>query len=241
MKSKKLKIKNHGFTLLEILIAMFLFGLVASTIFGAYTNVFQTVKSTEDDALIYIMAKNCMDRILMDLESIYIILPPVWKYPDKRGDNDPDPDLYRIQGEMDGDFSKLRFTSHAHVPLDGSSYGGIAQIVYYVTEDDQQSDNMVLRRWDTLEIEKEFEENDVDPILCEYLKSFKFTYVYYDEEDDEPEDIWDSESDEKKYATPRAIEIRLELVNPKSEDEDSIVFETRATLPVYRPKDEKIL
>ena len=55
---------------------------------------------------------------------------------------------------------------------------------------------------------------------------------YYDDEDGEPHETWDSESRQIKYATPRAVQVRLEI----GDESNSIFFETMIEFPVYRDK-----
>ena len=242
-----MKKSYKGFTLIEVLLAVFLFGIVVSTMFGVYTQILSTVRSTEDDSVVYVMAKNCMDRILMDLSSVYVLMSADFKQPDKRKKEvDPEDDPYRFQGESDGDYSILRFTSYAHVDMNGKQHEGITQIKYYVTDDANKEDTMVLRRCDSLDLFDETEgckDSDNDPILCEDVAAFKLTYVYYDKTDDDVdrEDTWDSEEKDVKYATPRAVEVLLKVKDPKNEEGEPLVFETRVTLPIYRSKDKKLL
>jgi len=235
-------IKQTGFTLIEVLIAIFLFGIVMSTIFGAYVQVFFTVQQTENNAIIYEMGKNAMDRIIMDLSSIHITKPPIFKKPDTRPEDD-ELDPYQFLGEPDGDFATLRFVSHAHVAIEGFSPkgGGVAQIRYYVNSDDQDEENMVLRRCDDIDL-KEGCDRINDPILCEHVVGFNLSYVYYEKEEDiETFEQWDSDDKEMKYATPRAIEITLKLTDPEKTETDPIVFHTGVTLPLYRLKDKKVM
>jgi len=237
-------IKNRsGFTLLEILIAVFLFAIVMSTMFGAYINVFQTIKSTEDDARIYKMARKCMERILMDLESIYVSTPPVWKEP-KIGDAEEDDDPYKIVSSSEsiqgGSFTSLQFATWAHVPKYGEERkAGIAHIIYYPEvldeEEDIEFENVVLKRADRTFFETDFERKKSDVTICEWVKSFQLEFF---DEEDEGHDQWDSQSDSYDYATPKAIRVRLELRDPKFEEEKTVVFQTRATLFMYRPKKE---
>ena len=235
---QKINKPEAGFTIIELLIAIFLLAVVVSTMFGAYTDIFHTIKITENDTRLYKMAKKCLERVLMDLESIYVASPPIWKKP---GINDDDPDPYRIVGDFseagDSNVSQLRFTSFAHVPGYGESRKeGIARIVYYAAVHDQDENNILLKRSDSLDIKEEFEEKETDVTICEWVKSFQLTYF---DEEEEYQDTWDSESKSNEFATPRAILIKLEVTDPKlddSSDVEPIVFQTRATLFMYRDK-----
>ena len=234
-------VDKKAFTLIEVLIAVFLFGIVMTTIFGAYVQVFFTVQSTENDALIYEMGKNAMDRIIMDLSSIHITKPPIFKKPDARPEDD-ELDPYQFLAESDGDFASLRFVSHAHIAIQGfSPEGGIAQIKYYVTEDDQDADNMVIRRCDDINLKEGCDRFD-DPILCDHVVGFHLSFVYYEKEEDiEYFEQWDSDDEELKYATPRAVEITIQLSDPDRPSEIPLTFKTGVTLPLYRLKDKKVM
>jgi general secretion pathway protein J len=220
---------DSGFTLLEILIAIFIFAILVTTIFGSYNSVFTGAEEINQGVTSYEMARNCLNRMIFDLESIHLSLPPQYAPPDFNGSPDP----YRIVGDTNNvqniSFPKLRFTSTAHVSFGGKTESHIAEIVYYVQATDD--DNYLLRRADNLYPYEEFEENSGDPVLCENLKSLSFKY--YDQEGTEY-DLWDSDAEDFGYATPSAIGIKLELTGGA----DSLWFETMVTLPVYRMKKE---
>lgn len=220
---------DGGFTLIEILIAIFIFAIIITTVFTSYNSIFSDSGSIDRGIASYEMAKNCLNRMLVDLESIYVTLYPKYVPPDV--DDPPDP--YRLNGDnlfiKAEDFPKLRFTSLAHLSLDGTLENGIAEIVYYVQ--DTKERGLVLRRADNLFPYEPFEEKTSDPILCEGIKTLVFTY--YDADGD-AYDSWDSEAETWEYATPKRIGIRLEIDN----NSDSLLFETTAALPVYRKKKE---
>ena len=223
------KNQESGFTLIEILIAIFIFSVIITTVFTSYNSIFSDSGTIDQGIASYEMAKNCLNRMMVDLESIYVTLYPKYAPPDV--DDPPDP--YRLTGDnlfiKAEEFPKLRFTSLAHLSLDGSMENGIAEIVYYVQ--DTKERGLVLRRADNLSPYEPFEEKTSDPILCEGIKSLAFTY--YDADGDTHE-FWDSEAETWEYATPKRIGIRLELNN----NSDSLLFETTAALPVYRKKKE---
>jgi prepilin-type N-terminal cleavage/methylation domain-containing protein len=43
--------RNKGFTLIEILLAIFILGIVLSTVYVSYTGTFRIIRETEYDAL----------------------------------------------------------------------------------------------------------------------------------------------------------------------------------------------
>jgi len=220
---------NLGFTLVEIMLAIVMLGLVVTTVLASFNAVFSTTEALESGSDIHEMAKNCLKRITTDLESVYVVQPPIYKPPEF----DEPPDDYRIVGSSEDSsgtgFAQLRFCSRAHLRFETSNRNGLAEIIYYIMA--KEDGNLVLKRSDNLYPYPDFEEKGSDPTLCEHVKSLAFKY--YDDEGSES-DEWDSESDEFGFATPTAIAIQLEI-------EDSVGiynFETLVKLPVYRPKKE---
>ena len=222
-------IRTRGFTLMEILLAFMILGIVITTILASFNAVFSTTDTLNNSSRYYDMAKNCLNRMTLDLGALYVSQPPLYKPPNF--DDPPDP--YRIVGsssEIGGtSFAFVRFASNAHIPLNKSIRRGVAEIVYYVQgQDDGQQ---VLRRGDHLYPYPLFEENSGDPVLSDHVKSLAFTY--YDSEGSEFE-AWNSDSDEYGYATPAAIRIQLEI------GDESVLynFETTVRLAVNREKIE---
>ena len=220
---------DRGFTLLEIMIAIFIFAIIATTIFTSYSSLLSGSETSDQVTASYEMAKNCLNRMIVDLESIHLTLPPGYSPPVL---GEP-PELYRIVGDIFDiqgvSFPRLRFTSLAHLSFGGKTEKGIAQIVYYVMT--SGDGNYVLKRADNLYPYETFEERAGDPVLCPDVKSL--TLKYYDQ-DGTAYDLWDSDDEDFGYSTPKAIDITLEL----AKSSDSLWFKTMVTLPVYRKKKE---
>ena len=219
-----------GFTLIEILIAISIFAIVITTIFGSHNLVFSNAKAVEEDMAVYEMAKSCLSRMADDLGSLHICLPPEYTPLDIDDDEDP----FKVKGDTADaggeSFSRLMFASHAHVSLEKNMQEGIARIVYYVQKSNET--NHVLRRGDTLYPYDPFEEKKSDPVLCESVKSLVFKY--YDQQGSEY-DRWDSDSADVGYSTPTAIKITLEI----GHETKFLPFETMIKLPVFRDKIER--
>ncbi|MFZ0132787.1 MAG: prepilin-type N-terminal cleavage/methylation domain-containing protein [Desulfobacterales bacterium] len=216
---------RRGFTLLEILIAIFIFAVVITTVFGSFNFVFGKIGIIEESKATYEMAKDCLNRMTADLASAYFLPTPAYKPP--KQDSVPDP--FRLEGKIStaagADFGQLRFTAMAHLPLQQHQADGVAEIIYYVTLD--RDGKAALRRSDRLDFFEPRDELAGDPILCENVKSLTFTYL--DFENDEKE-AWDSDSAEVGFATPRAVRIRLEI----GTEENFHPFETTVLFPQYR-------
>jgi general secretion pathway protein J len=225
-------LKRDAFTLLEILIAITIFGILVATIYSSLNAVLSKNDAISYGADVHEKARACLNRIVMDLTSIYVELPPLYKQPETTSDTDP----YRFVAEKvtvgTNYYPKIRFTSMAHLPMSGSAGAGIAEIVYYVIENEDRDADPVLKRADRAYPffqDDEFEERENDPTLCEDLEELIFTY--YDQ-DGEAQEEWNSESDFYKYATPKMIGIQLKI-KKKSQ---VYTFNTQIEIPVYREK-----
>lgn len=230
----RLPYSPSGFTLLEILLAIFIFSVMITMIFSTFNAVVSRTQAIKDGCGDYEMARTCLNRMASDLSALYVDVRPLYK----PRDVDDDPDLYGFVGKEDNlggkDFAQLRFASTEHLPMNGKPEKGIAQIVYYVQETGYPDTTYNLKRSDTLHFDtkrKEFEKKAGDPVLCQNLESLRFIYT---DQDGQEMETWDSDASDSKYATPRAVEIRLQIAS----GEDVLRFGTKILLPVYREKIE---
>jgi general secretion pathway protein J len=193
--------------------------------------VFGNVDAIENGMTDSEMASDGLNRMMADLQSIYVSLPPAYDTPE----NTEEPDPYRVVGEIDtagnGEFSRLRFTSLSHLPLGKNWRQGIAEIIYYIEE--QPDGTLTLKRSDRLDFSEPPQEKRNDPILCENVRALKFGYL--DAEGDERE-RWDSDSDLYEYATPMGVRIQLAV----GSDQQTQAFEVLITLPIYRENPEEV-
>ena len=216
-----------GFTLLEILVAVFILAVVVTTVLASFSMVFSTTGTLEASEALLESGKTSLSRITQDLENLFLLDRPIYRPP--AADGPPDP--YRFQGSLDSfggiRIAKLRFTSRAHLPLSPSRRGGIAEIVYYLQPD--MDGKLLLKRADNLYPYPRFEERGSDPVLCENVKALAFEYL--DAEGASTEE-WDSESSKFGFATPVMVAIRLEVAT----EIDAYVFQTTVPLPMVRRK-----
>ena len=63
----KQSFKPSGFTLIEIVIAIFIFAIVVTTIFGSYRSVFTDVEAMGKGTEIYEMARNSLELSLIHI------------------------------------------------------------------------------------------------------------------------------------------------------------------------------
>lgn len=221
-------IRPRGFTLMEILIAIFIFAIVLSTIYTSYTGTSRIVNETESRADIYAMARIALERILEDLESVYIT-------PRDPQSTKSDGERAQFVGEdkelKDGSADSLSFISMAHLVFSEQDQSfGPAEIGYYI-EEDEEGEGLVLYRTDTLAFQEKPEEGGGRGlVLCDRLASVNFTY--YDDKG-EVYDNWDSTSEAFKKTIPQMVSILLEFAN-ESNPESPFAFMTSVALPISR-------
>ncbi len=217
--------RTNGFTLLEILISIFLFAVIITTAYGSYNSLSTQIHKIHDNITPYEMANLCLNRMRIDLESVFVTTAPGYSIPNF----DKDPDPFRITGGKDASddsrFSILRFTSNEHLTFGSNQHNGVAEIVYYVQETSDKK--YVLRRSDNIYPYPSFEKKNSDPVLCKDLRSVN--YLFFDSEGKEY-DSWNSDSSDYNYATPRNIGIKIEL----GDDTNPLLFETKVILHTYR-------
>ncbi len=216
---------GSGFTLLEIMVAIFIFAVVITTVFGSFRAVFSSADAVGSDVAVFESARTSLGRMATDLGGIVVSDYPRYNKPTFNDPQDP----YRLVGDTTdvagSSFGRLQFASLAHLALNQDPRQGVCRIVYYV--DQRPDESLVLRRADHLYPFPDFEESEDDPILCDNILALEFAYLGAE---DEMNDRWDSESADTDYATPRAVEIRLTVGTPSRPRP----FTTRVSLHVYR-------
>lgn len=213
---------SQGFTLLEIMLAMLVLGMVVSMITLSLSSSLSVISSTQDQGDIYYRAEVTMQRIQEDLASA--ILPP-------------DIDFLAEAGDSNGqDADNLIFASMAHIVFD-PEYGqpGMGIIGYTVRPDQRDENSLVLLRHDTLY--RPQEEGSQQPLgegflLCDRLRSVSFRYH---DATGEEYDSWSTERDEgdteKQRRLPVRVSYRLEFwLDPI--EETTLIFTGSVVLPV---------
>ncbi|MBT3257770.1 MAG: prepilin-type N-terminal cleavage/methylation domain-containing protein [Deltaproteobacteria bacterium] len=218
---------NRGFTLLEILIAIFMLALVVTAVFGAFSGTFKVVTETEVQEDIYATARVALERISEDLAS-------VCGGGLSKGEQ-PQTGVTRQQflfvGEDhrvdDKNADTLRFLSSAHLSFKiGRREEGPAEISYY-TEYREETDDLALYRSDTLDYLEGGEDGQGGLLLCEGLKWLDF--IYYDRDGD-AHNTWDTTQSSGMAQLPSRVEISVGFENAL-DPENPLQFMTGVALP----------
>lgn len=210
---------SRGFTLLEILIAIFILSIVLTTVFASYSGTLRVIKEIEDESRIYKMARITLDRMGRDLSSL------------QRSGNQF---VLRSERSSAGgrEFGLLAFWSASHLVFEKDELpGSPASIAYFVKPD--KEGGFSLWRSDVAQA-RPSPENGTDRgvIICQDLQALNFKFF---DESGREHDSWDTKasSPPQKDKPPAIIQIELTLVNGR-DAEKPYKFKTRIFLPVRK-------
>ena len=221
------RLEGRGFTLLEVLLAIFILTVVVTTVFSAFSGTFKVVTETESQGEIYAMARTALERISEDLASVYV--GDLSKT--KKSEEGAHQQRFLFVGEdrkvNDQNADTLRFLSYAHVSFKaGRQEEGPAEIVYY-TQRNEDSGEQALYRSDTLDYLEGPEIGSGGFLLCDRLRWVDFTY--YDREG-VLHNAWDTKENNGKTALPSRVEISMGFENAL-DPENPLQFMTGVALP----------
>ena len=216
---------QQAFTLLEVLISIFILVTVLSTVFASYTGTFRIIDETESQAEAYRMARVAVQRIKEDLESVYAYVPDVSK--DKTGFGQPEEPAGGESLSFVGERNALRFPTTAHVSFDSEARPGQIAVVSYEIQEDASATTagrFFLNRKDVplndiIGGELTGNQPETPPAypVCKDLARYenadgvKFTYFNAEDEDN---DTWDSAEEEGAF--PEKVQVELYFANPSS-------------------------
>ena len=215
-----------GFTLLELLVSIFIFAIVVTSVYGAYRATFHIVGGTEKQVALADRARVILERISADLESFHT------------GETAY---LQGTRAEISGHRAdSLSFVSSAHLVFNRTEqHAGLTGIKYITEEDDSGFIN--LYRADVPVLPGETGETgdgdqDTGLLLGQGLQEFRITYI--DASGDENEE-WDSgpltdrtqgPGNEEEISLPLMIRVEVRF-SDAPDSEESTLFRTAVSIP----------
>lgn len=216
---------SAGFTLVEILVAIFIFVIVVSTIYATYSSTFRLVGTTRNQVEIYQMARVAMERISEDLAAAVVPL--------QQGEEVAVVDAHALIG-FDVDTGgraadSLRFRSRAQLSFAGvASMAGGQVVISYAVQAAEDGGGLVLYRLETPSGQDGVAgAGDPGFILCDHLAAVNFTYfdqagVMYDS--------WDSTGEQFQGRLPARVAVELDFWEA-GVDSRLVRFRTAVVLP----------
>jgi len=216
----KIKMNTRGFTLLEILLAIFILGVVLTTVYASYSSSLRVIHDVADEQEIYKMARISLDRLTKDLSSL------------QRSKGD-----FFLQAERDmlegREFQALKFWSAAHLDFEEKAVTQRPAIISYFVRKNEESETFSLIRGDAPGVAPEPGKDEKRGfVICENLETWKLRF--YDERGREAA-TWDtlSASSEQKGKAPIAVKVEMALAN-KNNAENPYKFTTTIFLPARK-------
>ncbi len=211
------KMASEGFTLVEILIAVFILSLVMSIVYVSYTGTLKNTRQLVEEGTVYQMARISMDRLIHDLSSLQ-----------KSAGH------FDLQAEKktlgDREFHSISFWSAAHLALgENESEGCPGEISYFVKED-EDGQSFSLWRLDVAGTKSnETSQAEGGFVICKNIEAFNL--IFYDSSGRE-HDSWNTSSGAGEFQgkVPITVKIELFLVN-KNDLKKPYKFMTKVFLP----------
>jgi general secretion pathway protein J len=222
---------ERGFTLVELLIAIFIFAIVISSVYGAYRATFRIIGGAEDQLSVSRNGRVALERIVDDLKSV--VTGPGGEL---RGE--------RV-GQAGTRSDNLAFISSSHLALSAKDTLDGYTVIEYSVERNAASSLFDLYRSDRILLPGAKQEDREPPkdILAAGLQEVHFSYV---DADDKVIDEWQSEGgitdveigeQQEIPLLPRLIYIRLVFAKA-IDSKDGTVFKTAVALPQTATKKE---
>jgi general secretion pathway protein J len=212
---------------MEVLLAIFIFSIIITSIFASYNATFHTINISESQAAVYGKARIAMTRIVEDIQSSY--------YSEEVTDRET---FVGEEGNIEGmRADRLHFISSSHLIFnDEEKEEGKAVIIYEVREG-EPGKGLLLYRHDMPARTADFEEGKGGLILCDDLELVQFTY--YDAEGNE-QSSWDAGSPDfdgrqARERIPRMVTVVLRFLNENNPDAPYL-FKTSTIVPISRER-----
>ncbi|MGW8194168.1 MAG: PulJ/GspJ family protein [Desulforhopalus sp.] len=223
MTTRSQTFSDKGFTLMELLLAIFIFSIVVSSVYGAYRATFAIVDGAESRLKISNSAAVVLERISDDLTDIVAGAGGYF--------NGEQQDLLGSRGD------KLTFVSTAHLVLTKNAVTSGWTMIEYLVEEDEKNGMLQLLRTETTLLPG-LAAADIDQekhIICRGLQEVRFSYL---NENGTLEDEWLSEGEAPSQEIGQPVEpvlprlVYMELKFADSMDsEGGMIFKTAVALP----------
>jgi general secretion pathway protein J len=218
--------RRAGMTLIEVLAAIAVFGLIASVV---YSGLAQTIKSKqllEGELDRYHEIAMGLGRITNELSMAYV---------SAQAYSNPNQALWVVQtafhGKEEGSGSRIDFTSFSHRRLYRDAHESDQnELSYFLARHPEERNRTVLARREQRRIDDKPEEGGQVQILIDNVTGFKLRFL--DPLTGEWLTTWDaSPAGTQPNRLPSQVEIQLTVPNIRSSGRDQ-TFGTRVTIPI---------
>ncbi len=202
---------RHGFTLLEVIIAIAVTAFIGVTLGMAFSTTSAAKETMESQTERYRMLRTSMNRMEREISAAYV---------SDRYDSTKYRDQYDRPTNFVGAKDKLMFTSMAHQRLYTDAKESDQMVVEYqikaTTDRNVHGRNDLMRRERPL-IEDKMERGGVEEPLFEGIKRIEFKY--WDSDKKEWVDEWDTRRIEKKTILPTRVKFTLVALDENNKEQ----------------------
>ncbi|MBX7191216.1 MAG: prepilin-type N-terminal cleavage/methylation domain-containing protein [Sandaracinaceae bacterium] len=216
--------QGGGFTLVEALVAIAVFGIVATIVFGGFSQTMRNRRFVEAQSDRAHVVRVAMERMVREISSAFVSVHV-----------NPNPQLITMRsgfhGRREGAGARLDFTSFSHRRLYRDAHESDQNEVGYFVADYRDEDghtHTALVRREQNRIDEDFERGGQNAILVEDVREFELSFL--DPLSLEWRDSWDASGSEMNRL-PVQVKIRLVVPQTQNERHDE-VYTTRAMVPI---------
>lgn len=196
-------LKQLGFTLVEVLIALSIVAIISSLIYGSFARTFDVRDLVTQSQERYHGLRVALERMARELSMAFVYNCQQLDTPtgERRQQT-----LFKLEHE--GKFDKLTFTSFSHLRLFKDVHESDQNVLSYFGEDDpKHSSQYNLMRREKARIDGQPEEGGETQVLCPDIKELRFDF--WDDVKNDWVDDWDCSRIERQNQLPRLVRIKL--------------------------------
>lgn len=169
--TKKIAPKTEAMTLIEVMMAVAILGMVATLIWSGFSQTARNKKRVEEEADKYQVLRVTLERMSRELASAYV-----------SAQLNADPSLQAVRtafvGIDRGNGDRIDFTSFSHQRLYRNAHESDQnEISYFVTRDPNDSRNKVLARREQHRIDDDPQSGGRVEVVAEHVDDFQLEYL----------------------------------------------------------------
>lgn len=219
--------KNRGFTLLEVLIAVFILAMMSMMIWQITNNTYRGINKAEEYDEVYQHGRLALKRLTDDFSMAFLISQTL------QGKSSDGTTAYEptFVSEDEGSSDEVNFTTFAGTRYVKNEKKSDQLEVGYSVEECPESEERIqcLMRRESFAIDKETKEGGASFPIAKDVKEFNLEY--YDPEKQEWRDDWNSKDPVFQNKLPRAARITIIFKDPRDENEE-LTFTTSVMFPL---------
>jgi general secretion pathway protein J len=212
---------SHGFTLIELMIAVAITAVLAAMVAGAFSRIAKDREVVEGQDERYASARRALSRMARELSAAFIS-----EHYD-HGRYRERPTLFR------GRDQEIQFTSMSHQRLYQDAKESDQSVLEYTIErdPDHQGEDALFRR-EKVRIDDDPDHGGRRDVVMDRVTSFRL--LYWDRQRKDWVKEWSTRSVERQNALPTRVKVELELKLPDGRTEK---LSTEARIALTKPLD----